>query len=321
MAASSVYPAYDVPLRLARTLRRSVRRAGLTRRFRLVPGCPLLGLRARHWARSSSARGSLAFEWRLPTERDGIVHTTVANPPAPRRPQERGTQPRALRQTIVEPPQPAPTSALAALPDWTRVPRNAGRRARRQMAASGPLLGAQMVPSRMVHRQTPNSIATREQSQRSSGPATTPARTALLEQAYTRDVAASDAGVRQESARASQASVSLGARVSRRGRGDASRGGLASSAPLALRPLTWHPASLTAVWPRVAQLVQREVTRQVPGAVAGHTPADAARPVPVQPVTHDGDRGGSVSERLVVQVMHRLKALAREERFRAGHLR
>ena len=79
------------------------------------------------------------------------------------------------------------------------------------------------------------------------------------------------------------------------------------------------PGMVATVWPQLTRLVEREVTRRTRAAApAPAPPAEAARssapPVPA-------GLSPEVTDRMVAQVITRLRALAREERFRAGRLR
>jgi hypothetical protein len=82
---------------------------------------------------------------------------------------------------------------------------------------------------------------------------------------------------------------------------------------------TWHPAALAAVWPRVTRLIEREVVRRVAAAESPAFTGELARPSGQPSVAPDTTP--EVTDRMVAQVVTRLRALAREERFRAGRLR
>jgi hypothetical protein len=86
--------------------------------------------------------------------------------------------------------------------------------------------------------------------------------------------------------------------------------------------LTWRPPTLATVWTRVSEIVEKEIRRHLLASDAPPAPAAApstpgaprAGPVAAPPVV-------AITDRLVGQLMTRMRALAREERFRAGHLR
>jgi hypothetical protein len=85
-------------------------------------------------------------------------------------------------------------------------------------------------------------------------------------------------------------------------------------------PMTWRPrpVTLAAVRTSVAQLVEAEIARRLPAADAAAAPS--ASPATAPRVDHSVT-APVITDRLVVQLMTRLRALAQEERFRAGHLR
>ncbi len=212
----------------------------------------------------------------------------------------------------------APPALPATLPNWSWLPIGARHRARLAAQSAGPLLGSQL-----VHSSTLRGAATRVpaandpvQSLRAGQPA-----------AVTRHSGGQVEGPGQ--AGPAPAYRSRGRRgergVSARSEPIAAQachaaGVLAS--PTARQPaqlLAWRPGMVATVWPQLTRLVEREVTRRTRAAApAPAPPAEAARssapPVPA-------GLSPEVTDRMVAQVITRLRALAREERFRAGRLR
>jgi hypothetical protein len=77
---------------------------------------------------------------------------------------------------------------------------------------------------------------------------------------------------------------------------------------------------MATVWIRLSQLVERVIAQRLPAAGAPPSP-----PATSSPAASLGDRTPEqnvpVTDRLVIQVMTRMRTLAREEWFRAGRLR
>jgi len=86
--------------------------------------------------------------------------------------------------------------------------------------------------------------------------------------------------------------------------------------------LTWRPPTLATVWTRVSEIVEKAIRRHLPASDAP-PPAAAASSPPAAPRAGQVAAAPAVAitDRLVVQLMTRMRALAREERFRAGQLR
>jgi len=88
------------------------------------------------------------------------------------------------------------------------------------------------------------------------------------------------------------------------------------------RHLTWRPATLATVWTRVSEIVEKTIRRHLPASDAPPPPAAApSPPAAARAGQVAGAPAVAITDRLVVQLMTRMRALAREERFRAGHLR
>ncbi len=334
-APRSLYVAYDVPLRLAWILRRAARRGTMRHRPRLVPGCALLSLRPRRGHSATSWRAADVLPWRFPP------------PPLS---QERG--PVRVSERISERLIVQPGLALAFLLDWSRVTRSAVRRSRRQ------LLNAPPVPSQMVRR-TPVGAPKRESGEaarlssirrdviahrvelktKSVPPIPTPSQRAPRPVVARGEMSA--AAVSGVLALASPALQLVGYEPSRLlDAGVAAAARSAPARPVARPPLEsrahrasrgetpqammWRPRPTTIATVRssIEQLVAVEVKRRLaastetsaPAAPSSHAsqPAAPAGQAAANPVITDG---------LVVQLLTRLRALAREERFRAGHLR
>jgi hypothetical protein len=360
VAEASVFAAYDVPIRLARTLRGSIRRAARRRRLGLVPGCALLGLRAKRGGTPAGARTAYALPWRLPH--------SGSEPGAPSASQRVVARQAGSRMTVVSSPS-AKTSitAFAWLPDWSRLPRNAARRSRRRSAQ------ALVVPSQIVQRVSSVGASRRSDEVARAGTLrheiharTLESRRAELVGAPRRlpQIASSadiTSGPRPRDATGTDGRVLPPTAQPRPDRAPSQSWmpdltpltlGLvafphpprsrwvsppAASSPTASRSmreipghgthpdaaggghhLIWRPTTLATVWTRVSEIVEKEINRHLPASDAPPAAAPAAAPRAAEVAAPPAV---AITDRLVVQLMTRMRALAREERFRAGQLR
>lgn len=85
--------------------------------------------------------------------------------------------------------------------------------------------------------------------------------------------------------------------------------------------LAWKRPALAASWPALERLVERTVAREI--GTWRHEPPPSAAPVQLRGAGPEGPRVAPlvVTEQMVVQLVSRLRALAREERFRSGRRR
>jgi hypothetical protein len=341
VSAPNTYLPYDLPLWLSRTLRRSARRAGPNRRCSIVWGCSLLTLRPRSWMTPSSARASLALRWRLPQGSDLPTRERIALPVPPhvasQQQKPAAVAPPSRRETSWIRAQAMATSAgtlgAPAMPNWNRVPRSAGRRDRRH-ARSPTLLGPQMLSCSTPYRPiSPGLPRPEPRVEQLVLPARTPANNQPSNASVTGPGFSSSSNKRkQRVATGTPDPVESvdplppirGASHQTKSRRVAAAGGLFEPLPLPepvhlTGPLAWHPAVMAAVWPRVTRLIEREIARRAAAAEPSAFPAEPARLGGQPPVATDA--APEVTDRMVAQVLTRLRAVAREERFRAGRLR
>jgi hypothetical protein len=337
VAASSSYLPFEVPLRVNRGLCRQARRRSLSRGMTSVWGCPLLGMRTRSRRTPASVRAALALHWRR-QQRSG---------PSPQAPALSATR-TATRESTLASDRPATIASTgsSALPAWGQLPRSARRRERRDLCSAVLLLGPQLVqrgtapgPLLSVARMTAHLAVTgatvsaaRSCSPISAKPAP-PVAAAISSGSLNQDSTSSRPSPENSPGQAS--------RQANRQEPSAApvRRPLVQSRPRAAAPipatseikapaaivhrsagLLWRPAAIAAVWPQLRRMVEREVARRAETALA----APALRAEPVRNGTHtaaEAARPPEVTDRLVAQIITRMRTLAREERFRAGRLR
>jgi hypothetical protein len=326
VSAPSTYLPYDLPLWLSQTLRHSARRAAVNPRRSIIWGCSLLALRPRPWMTPSRARASLLLRWhdlsegeRLPGHVPAPVTLREAQKPglgvasSPRAPSSIRAQALAIG---------AGTSPAPAMPNWSRVTCSAGRRQRRS-AHSAALLGPHMLSSPSPHHSTSSGLRRAEHPKAEPGlSAPGPANNRPRDASVALPGLTPSSDTRKQEKNGPDPKTPDPIPPIRRAPRVAAAGiPFEPSLPpeLVHRPFAWHPAVLAAVWPRVTRLIEREVVRRAASAEPSAFTGELARPAGQSSVAPDTTP--EVTDRMVAQVVTRLRALAREERFRAGRLR